>query len=430
MKLLVCDVEGTIFQPHKIKDAQHASYIWTAIAEALGKEAKREEINTQKKWQAGEFDSYIDWVEESIDIHIKYRLNEKTFIKLIDSAPYVDGVRDFFARLARSQYIPLLISGGIQNLNEKACRDLNIDPDDSYAACKYYFNASGKIDRDLTFFNTSNFYGKHELVKIALRKYGLREKDWIFIGDGINDVSVAQAAPVSIGISPIDQLRKVATYSYDSFAHMMADNKLMAELGFFEEKTTVPLQRRQSGGDIEAARTNVNKQVAKLNIETLEEDALRRLESYVGNIKPWEKRKFTGIKKLLEQGELSFALTRSAIQPDPIVSALLQPFSNAAEIMIYVCLALTDNKSDINKLLEKTVTLRERQKRIKIKNPDLYAVIGEYLHNRNNSAHTYQEIPVDAAQTFIRRTYEIIQRLELLINPFAQSSVSQKNHPR
>ena len=55
MKLLVCDVEGTIFRPHMIKDSQHASYIWTAIATALGKNAEREEIRTQEKWNRGEY---------------------------------------------------------------------------------------------------------------------------------------------------------------------------------------------------------------------------------------------------------------------------------------------------------------------------------------------------------------------------------------
>lgn len=58
MKLLVCDIEGTIFKPHAIISAQHASYIWTAIAEALGKEAEREEINSQRKWRDGGYGRY------------------------------------------------------------------------------------------------------------------------------------------------------------------------------------------------------------------------------------------------------------------------------------------------------------------------------------------------------------------------------------
>jgi len=424
MKLLVCDVEGTIFQSHKIKSAQHASYIWTVIAETLGKEAEREEIKTQKKWYYGRYGSkqdgraYINWVKESIGIHVQYGLDEKTFKHLIGTAPYIDGVVDFFARLNRNKYVPVLICGGIQNLNEKACRDFSIDLDDSYAACTYFFNATGFIDKDLTFSNTCNFYGKKELVKIALRKYGLGNTDFVFIGDGINDVDVAKWAfeqsAVSIGISPIDALRKITTHSFDSFSHMMANSELMKSLDFFSEEPVVFTAYSQPSNKIEAARKKVDKQVGKLNLGTLEAHVLKRLSCVVEHLKPSVTRKFTGIQQLLEQGELCFTLTSQETGQAPIVSALLQPFSNAAEIMIYVCLALTDDK-DYLKLLIMDSPLSEHRKRIK--NPDLKEVIHQYFINRNISAHTFQEIPIAAAQAFIRRTYEIIQRLELIINP-------------
>ncbi len=59
MKLLVFDVEGTIFNPHTIKDSLHASYIWTKIATQLGEEAEKEEIKTQMKWENGGYGSNL-----------------------------------------------------------------------------------------------------------------------------------------------------------------------------------------------------------------------------------------------------------------------------------------------------------------------------------------------------------------------------------
>lgn len=236
MKLLVCDIEGTIFKPHLIKSAQHDSYIWTAIAEELGKDAEKEEILTQLKWKDGGYGSenlgqaYMHWVKESIAIHKKYGLTKEKFEQIIENAPYVDGVQKFFKLLNRKEYIPIFISGGIQNLSEKACRDLGVDDDDSYAACKYYFNSKNEIDKTLTFLNTSNFYGKQEIVSIALKKHGLTELDWLFIGDGINDVSVAKYAPISIGIDPINQLKAEVDYYFNSFEHLMESSKLVEEL--------------------------------------------------------------------------------------------------------------------------------------------------------------------------------------------------------
>lgn len=51
MKLAVFDVEGTIFKTHDIKGHEHASYIWTRIADELGEDARFEEILSQKRWR-------------------------------------------------------------------------------------------------------------------------------------------------------------------------------------------------------------------------------------------------------------------------------------------------------------------------------------------------------------------------------------------
>lgn len=55
MKLIVFDVEGTIFKPYLLKESEHASYIWTKIAYELGEEAEIEEIETQKRWRKGAY---------------------------------------------------------------------------------------------------------------------------------------------------------------------------------------------------------------------------------------------------------------------------------------------------------------------------------------------------------------------------------------
>lgn len=233
MKLLVCDVEGTIFEPHDIKDAKHASYIWTKIAYELGEAAMAEEIQTQIKWEKNSYGlkgsgtAYIKWVRDTIRIHQHYGLTADRFTKIIESAPYIPGVREFFSKLNREEYIPVLISGGIQNLNTKACIDLGIEKENSFAACEYYFNMEGKIDWDLIFLNSCNFFGKEEIVNILLRKYGLGGQDWIFIGDGVNDKSIAAKAPLSIGIKPVGGLENVVKYRFQNFNELLNSSELL-----------------------------------------------------------------------------------------------------------------------------------------------------------------------------------------------------------
>jgi phosphoserine phosphatase len=163
----------------------------------------------------------MKWVKDSIKIHKKYGLTKTKFDNLIENAPYIDGVIEFFSKLNRDEYIPILISGGIQNLNLKACADLEIERENSFAACEYFFDVKGRIEENYSFADSSNFYGKQELVNISLRKYKLQEEDWIFIGDGINDVSIATFAPLSIGIKPIKELEKIVNYSFNDFNELM-----------------------------------------------------------------------------------------------------------------------------------------------------------------------------------------------------------------
>lgn len=436
MKLIVCDIEGTIFKPHKIKSSQHASYIWTAIAEALGSEAEKEEINTQKKWRSGGYGTqykgleYTKWVEESVEIHIKYGLTEAKLRDLIDNAPYVDGVQYFFDNLNREEYIPIFISGGIQNLSERACRDLGVKLEDSYAACKYHFKSDGKIDKNLTLINTSNFHGKQEIVKIALKKYGFSKTDWIFIGDGINDLSVAKTAPLSIGIDPIPELRAVAKTSFSNFSELCESEFFIRKYNLFS--TTKNLVNSNDATPIvtdymmlnmevliKDAYKQVEDQVKYIDFNNLESKANERLRKLSDGRIPNDKTMFSGIKNLLSDGQLSFSLLAEATGKDEVSSAILQPFCNAVELMINIAIVLTTEKAEFNNL-EKYFRYGNYSRRTMIdviKNNDLRIVLIEYFQQRNKTAHTYQSIPIDAARSLIQRSYESIQRLELLINP-------------
>ena len=55
-----------------------------------------------------------------------------------------------------------------------------------------------------------------------LREYGLREEDWVFVGDGLNDIPIAKAAPVSVAYAAHPELRNTAAFSIDEFSDLTA----------------------------------------------------------------------------------------------------------------------------------------------------------------------------------------------------------------
>ena len=64
MKLLVFDVEGTIFEAkYKIEGTDYSSTLWQPIAHSLGEAAEQEEKETHIKWENKEYSNYMEWVQ-------------------------------------------------------------------------------------------------------------------------------------------------------------------------------------------------------------------------------------------------------------------------------------------------------------------------------------------------------------------------------
>lgn len=219
MKLLVFDVEGTLFQTLiRLPGTNIDSTIWQGIAHSLGDDAVNEEVATHGRWHRGEYRNYLEWMKDTILIHQKYGLTGAAFRKLIDSAQYCLNVRETFSRLDRSRFEPVLISGGFRELAARAQFEFGISH--AFAACEYFFGP----DDCLRGFNLlpCDFRGKIDFIQLMLREYGLSAQDWVFVGDGLNDVPIARAAPLSIGYRPHESLREVVTHVIDDFADLLS----------------------------------------------------------------------------------------------------------------------------------------------------------------------------------------------------------------
>jgi phosphoserine phosphatase len=216
-RLLVMDVEGTIFSSSvRLPGTNLASTIWQAIANALGPGAVAEEIETHRRWERGEYPTYIAWMRDTIDVHRRYGLERTTFLSLIEQAEYLPNAVQVLCGIDRSAYEPVLVSGGFRELARRAQLDCNIEH--AFAACEYIF------DRDLRLAGWNllpcDFLGKLDFVRLLLKDYKLNADRWIYVGDGANDVPIARAAPVSIGIRPHPELAAVVDHKVESFSEI------------------------------------------------------------------------------------------------------------------------------------------------------------------------------------------------------------------
>lgn len=229
MKLLVCDVEATIFDArYQIDGMDYKSTMWQPLARILGEEGIRQEKELHDRWERGEFPKYIDWVEATYKMHKELGLKKEQFDNLIACAEYNPGVVEFFAKLDRKRYVPVLISGGFHELVRRAQQELNIPH--GHGACEYTFDKNDGLLSSHSLV-PCDFEGKYEYIEILFKQYGLdKNTDWIFIGDGKNDRDIAMRAPISFAFNGHKELKEVTTYHIDDSDNCVASFAKISEI--------------------------------------------------------------------------------------------------------------------------------------------------------------------------------------------------------
>jgi phosphoserine phosphatase len=218
MKLLVLDVEGTLFRTTiRLPGTTIDSTIWQAIAQRLGQEAIREEVATHDRWARREYRSYLDWMKDTILIHQKHGLTKEVFDEIIAAADYHPGVVETLRSVDRSRFEIVLVTGGFRELVARVQRDAKVIH--AFAACEYAFSSEGLLDT----YNLlpCDFHGKIDFINLMLREYGLGQGDWLFVGDGVNDVPIAKSAPFSIGFKPHADLQAVTDKAIENFSDLL-----------------------------------------------------------------------------------------------------------------------------------------------------------------------------------------------------------------
>ena len=217
-RLLVFDVEGTLFETNvTLPGVSLTSTIWQALAAALGSSAVEAEVESHRRWERGEYASYLDWMKATIEIHQQHGLTRGLFDDIIGSATYTQGVDEVMGTLDRSVYEPVLISGGFRDLAVRAQRDFAIYH--SFAACDYLFDEDGM----LAGYNLlpCDFAGKIRFIHLMLAEYRLPKDAWLFVGDGANDAAIAEEAPFAVGYRPHPALAEVVDRSIVEFTTLL-----------------------------------------------------------------------------------------------------------------------------------------------------------------------------------------------------------------
>jgi len=211
IKLIFFDMDGVITETGIVETGKHtAASTWTVIAKHLGKDAYEEEEETKAKWNRREYKNYLEWMEDTIRIHKKYKLDMNCFYDIIKNVPYMPGAIETLKELIKRGYRLAIISGSFKNTANHIQRDAGVHH--VFAACEYFFDDE---THELISWNLlpSDYAAKVDFMKLMMREYGIKKEECAFIGDGVNDIPLAKQAGLSIAFNGREELQKVCNHA-------------------------------------------------------------------------------------------------------------------------------------------------------------------------------------------------------------------------
>jgi phosphoserine phosphatase len=221
IRLLFLDMEGTIFAKQRIRlrngEEQEHNSLWSRIAHELGPEALEADAKTVEKWEAGQYESYMDWCSESLQIHQKYGMTRKLFDRIQAGIPYSPEVEETLAEVHRREIKTAIVSGGFLSQARRAQQELGITH--AYAAADLFWDREGK----LVHWNIlpSDYEGKVDIVRLLMREYKLTTEDCAFVGDGKNDAHIAKQVGLSFAYRAHPELQAASTHSIEDFSEIL-----------------------------------------------------------------------------------------------------------------------------------------------------------------------------------------------------------------
>jgi phosphoserine phosphatase len=208
-KIWFFDMEGTILKKeYSLDNGKVAPSAWTSLAKRLGEECYLEEELTKDKWLRGEYNGYLDWMADTVEIHKKYGLTKGMVDELAKDAELQSGAIELFDWLKQNDAITVLITGGFKALADKVQRILKINH--AFSGCEYFYDQSGYVE--FTNLLPSDNKGKASFMKQVIDEHGIQPPDCVFVGDGMNDVFLAKEVGTSIAFNAQEQLNRVSTY--------------------------------------------------------------------------------------------------------------------------------------------------------------------------------------------------------------------------
>lgn len=212
-EIIFLDMEGTVFlKDLDLDDGRVAPSAWTVLAARLGPQCLAEENASKDRWLANGYGSYLDWMRDTVDIHVRHGLTEHVFLDVVRRVEYTPGVHNAVQTFQGWGARIVLITGGFKAIADRAQVDLRIDH--VFAGCEYFFDFQTGLVKHYNLLPADEV-GKADFMRLMCREYNVPASRCVFVGDGKNDVHLARCVGFSVAFNAQSELGAVASVSIE-----------------------------------------------------------------------------------------------------------------------------------------------------------------------------------------------------------------------
>jgi len=211
-RLVIFDLDGVIFDKpwHDSTSGRVAVSTWDVLFQVLGM------YDTHEKYKH-KFENngwpLMEWTEAACRV-IKPVLDRKTFEKIIEQRPFMQGAKDVFKVLHEEKIITAVITGSFDALAQRASREFG-GIDHIYAHTELHFNSNGSLER--WYLKPSDYDGKVKYLKQVADDHSIPLAECAYIGDDVNDIEAFKEVGLSIAFnSDKPEVNQAAKVSIDS----------------------------------------------------------------------------------------------------------------------------------------------------------------------------------------------------------------------
>lgn len=187
--LVIFDLDGTLVTLDKS--------VWQLLHDSLGTDPAERQA-TLKKARSGEI-TYDEWFHTDLIMLRKAGAGRDDVRRVLGDLHVIDGAHELLLALRQAGARIAIISGGVKMTLELALPNETFD---EVFINEIHYDTDGRISGGLS--TPYDGAGKAEGLKVLAKRWDLETSEIAFIGDGSNDVEIAQLAGMSVawGDSP------------------------------------------------------------------------------------------------------------------------------------------------------------------------------------------------------------------------------------